>query len=30
MQNVLYQKPGWLDYVLIVIGTGLIAVSIQA
>ena len=29
MQNVLYQKPGWLDYVLIVIGTGLIAVSIQ-
>ncbi len=29
MQNVLYQKPKWLDYVLIVAGTGLIAVSIQ-
>ncbi len=29
MRNMLYQKPGWLDYVLIVIGTGLIAVSIQ-
>ena len=29
MQNVLYQKPKWLDYVLIVAGTGPIAVSIQ-
>lgn len=29
MQKFLYKKPAWLDYVLIVIGTGLIAVSIQ-